>query len=237
MFGTQGPDGSIFPNVPPTADTLAFCNTHAKVSTNFPLNACFEGACTMEGTLRLDFEDPRRIPEPVDWINLNGVSATGGTLTRSAPGTGQYDAGASSSQLIAGGDAYVEFTATGTDGARLLALSSGPPPAGILTLNDIGFGTLVEFGGLLFVFESGNVVSSFGSYASGEKFRIKLRDNFNGTATVTYVRITGPCVDGTPCNETVFHTSTNPATYPVRVDALFREQGATITDARIVRIR
>ena len=238
LFGATSPDGSFLPTNPPTADTIAFCAANARASTNFPLNGCFADACTMEGTLRLDFLDPRRIPEPVEWINLAGVTASGGSLQRTAPETGQYDAGASSSvsQLIAGGDAYFEVTATETDRARLGGLSSGPAPVGGITLNDIGFGVLLEVGEL-FVFESGGVVSSFGAYASGDKFRVKLRDNFDGTATVAYTRLIGPCVDGSPCSEATFHTSTNLATYPVRVDALFRTFGATLTDARIVRIR
>jgi hypothetical protein len=236
LFGAMAPDGSFRPTIPPTADTIAFCAANARASTNVPLNGCFEDACTTAGTLLLDFADPRRIPEPVDWINLNGVSAAGGTLTRTAPTTGFSDAGASSSQLIAGGDAYLEFTATETNTARTAGLSSGPPPPGGITFNDIDFGLLLLLDEILVV-ENGPAVSNFGLYAAGSKFRVKLRDNFDGTATVSYARITGPCVDGAPCNETVFHTSANPATYPVRVDAMFREQGGTITEARIARIR
>ena len=236
LFGAMTSDGLLLPTNPPTADTIAFCAANARASTNFPLDGCFGDACTTEGTLRLDFEDPRRIPEPVDWSNLNGVSAAGGTLTRTAPTTGFSDAGASSSQLIARGDAYLEFTATETDTARTAGLSSGPPPPGGITFNDIDFGLLLLLNEVLVV-ENGPAVGTFGPYNAGDKFRVKLKDNFDGTATVSFARLVGPCVDGAPCNEAVFFTSPNPATYPVRVDAMFREQGGTITDARIVRIR
>ena len=37
------------------------------------------------GTLRADFADPRRIPEPVIWTDLIGTAAVDATLTRTAP--------------------------------------------------------------------------------------------------------------------------------------------------------
>jgi hypothetical protein len=237
LFGSVTANGTFDPQNPPTPETVAFCTTNARVSTNFPLNSCFEDSCTTAGTLRDDFADPRRIPEPVEWVDLNGVSASGGTLTRTAPTTGFSDAGASSSQLIASGDAYLEFTATETNTARTAGLTTGPPPPGGVTFFDIGFGLLLLDTGEILALESGLSVGNFGLYAAGDKFRLKLRDNHDTTATVSYARITGPCVDGSPCNETVFHTSASPISYPVRVDAMFREQGGTVTEARIARIR
>ena len=47
----------------------------------------------------------------------------------------------------------------------------------------------------------------------------------------------GPCVDGSPCNEVVFHTSETTAAYPIRVDASLFDEGATLTEVRLVRIR
>lgn len=227
-------------NVPASPEATAFCTAaRAHVSTNFPTDSCLESACTTMATLRPTFSDPRRIPEPVEWSNLDGVSASGGSLTRTAPFTDAYDAGASSpaSQMITGGDAYLEFTVTETNRARIVGLSSGPPPPGGITYFDVGFGILLTETAGLFVGESGPLVSGFGEYNPLDKFRIKLRDNFDGTATVTYVRITGPCVDGSPCSEELLHESMNLATYPVRVDAMFKELGGTVTEARIVRIR
>ena len=236
FFGTMTGDGSIIPDDPPTAETLAFCAANARASTNFPLRSCYEDSCTSSGTLRTDFADPRSTPDPVDWVDRDGVSDTpDGTLTRTAPTTGFSDAGTSSSQLIAGGDAYLEFTATETNTARTAGLSSGPPPPGGITFNDLGFGILL-LDNQVHVVENGNSVSSFGAYASGDKFRVKLRENFDGTATVSFARVVGPCVEGVKCNEAVFHTSTNPVAYPVRADAMFREQGGTVTVARLVFI-
>ena len=62
--------------------------------------------------------------------------------------------------------------------------------------------------------------------------------NFDGTAAITYSRVNGSCVPGTPCPDTVFYTHTGaPATYPLRVDASFREQNATLANVSIVRIQ
>ena len=61
-------------------------------------------------------------------MNLIGVSAVGGNLTRTAAMTGMWDAGAASTQVIASGDGYVEFIATETNRARMAGLSSGAPP-------------------------------------------------------------------------------------------------------------
>ena len=230
-------------NVPPSAEATAFCTpARARLSTNFPATGCYENACDMMGGGVLStFADPRRLADPVDWIHRAGVSATGGSLIRIPPATGNFDAGASSSPLITrvmtGGDAYVEFTATETNTARIAGLSSGAPPAGGIQFADVDFGIEVFSTGEVFVVENGSAVSSFGAYAAGEKFRVKLRDRFDGTATVSYARVIGPCADGERCIEAVFHTSTNTATFPVRVDAMFRDVGATLTDARIVRIR
>jgi hypothetical protein len=226
-------------NVPPSAEALAFCTPErARLSTNFPLTGCFDGACNVMGGVPATFADPRRHPEPVDWINLDGVSPSGGTLTRTAPTTGFADAGASSGQLIAGGDAYVQFTVTETNTARAAGLSSGPPPPGGIEFTDIGFGILLFDTGEIHVIENGFSVGMFGLYVAGDRFRVKLRDNFDGTAAVSFARLTGPCVDGSPCSEAAIEPpGTYTATYPVRVDAMIREQNGTVTDARIVRIR
>jgi hypothetical protein len=58
-----------------------------------------------------------------------------------------------------------------------------------------------------------------------------------GTATVTYVQIDGVCVDGKPCNGHEIYPSDKPAHYPLRVDSSFHDQGATLTNVRLVRIK
>ena len=226
-------------NVPASSDAAAFCTTaRARLSTNFPTSGCYNGVCDMMGGMLNPFDDPRKHPEPVNWINLNGVNAVGGTLTRTAPTTGFSDAGASSSlpQLINGGDAYVEFTATEITTARTVGLSSGPPPMGGITFNNIDVGLLLLLDQIVVV-ENGPAVTSFVNYAPNTKFRVKLRDHFDNSATISVVRLTASCEDGSPCPEAMIYTSPTRRMYPFRVDAMFREQGGTVTNARIVRIR
>ena len=238
-------------NTPPSAAARAFCTSaHARPSTNFLATAtptCYEDVCDTTGGVNATFltRDPRRTPEPVDWTNFDGVAASGGTLRRTAPTTGFADAGASSNQFIDGGDGYLQFTATETNTARAAGVSYGPAPLGGITFTDIGFGILLlpnSMTGMpeIHVIVNGNSVGTFGGYNSGDKFRVKLRDNFDGHATVSFARILGTttCVDGSRCMEGPIDPGvTYTVSYPIRVDAMFREQNGTVTDAKIVRIR
>jgi hypothetical protein len=234
---------------PMPPDVLAFCTATAHPSTNFPTSGCFDNACSDGGTLRSDFADPRRIPEPVVWTDFIGTSAVGSNLTDDSATTGNFDAGAVSTQWITANDAYVEFEASENNLSHVVGLSqvsaTCPFPcadtdAGI----NINFAMSLNFDGRVYLLEGGTLVmgpdlgGSFGTYAAGDRFRVKVKDNFDGTAVVTYSRINGECVPGNPCNETVFYQHLgSPAVYPLRVDASFREQTATLADASIVRIQ
>ena len=67
---------------------------------------------------------------------------------------------------------------------------------------------------------------------------MKARDNFDGTATITYVRVAAPCFDGSPCGETLHpHERHHRAPIPLRVDSSLFDLGATVTEARLVRIQ
>jgi hypothetical protein len=63
-------------------------------------------------------------PVNVTWANVVGISANGNSLTKTA-GSGWGNAGASSSQSIASGDGYVQFTASETTTSRMIGLSNG----------------------------------------------------------------------------------------------------------------
>ena len=224
-------------NVPPSAAAVAFCATHARPSTNFPRSGCIDGACDMGGTLRTMFSDPRRNPEPVDWQNEIGVMATGGTLERTAAATAMWDAGASSRQTIERGDGYVEFIATETNRARMVGLSSGTDTNA--DYRDIDFGIVVSGDGEIRIFERGSLVSAFGGYPPGQRFRVKVRDNNDGTntATISYVRVAEPCMPGRRCGESLIYPSTLTGSYPFHVDSSLFDFGATLTDVRLVRIQ
>ena len=240
------------PEVPPDPLVVEYCEARARASANLAAAApemCFAGACTEAGMLLPDFADPRRQPEPVAWTDLVGVSAAGNALTRTAATTTMFDAGAASEQWMTRGDAYVEFSADETNLSHVTGLAEipaacpAPCPDTDPSLADIDFAVSLNFDGQFYVIEGGALVmgpgpnGSFGTYAAGERFRVSLRDNSDGTATVTYSRLTGICTPGSPCPETVFYTHTGLAQYPLRVDASFREVGATTADVDVVRIR
>ncbi len=227
---------------PATAAVTADCTNRAMAATNFDAGVCLEGGCT-DFNATPGFVDPPRTPEPVVWQNLIGVSVNGNSLVRTAPTNNTFDAGAASSQSIASGDGYVQFSAQELDTARLCGLSNGAPPDTDPDFTTIDFALDLFKDGHYYIFERGTKIAgpdvnqSFGAYAAGDTFRVHVKDNFDGTATVTYSRLTATCVDGMPCPENVFHISAVKAMYPVRVDSSFREQNGSIADAKLVRIR
>jgi hypothetical protein len=74
----------------------------------------------------------------------------------------------------------------------------------------------------------------------GEKFRINITDNHDGTASLSFSRLPSSCTPGLACTASVFYPApleTAPtAAYPLRVDASFREGLATVKNATIMRI-
>ncbi|PYR74860.1 MAG: hypothetical protein DMF86_17080 [Acidobacteria bacterium] len=235
------------PGVPPTPDVTASCQARTALSAN-ALNtsaACFEAYCDVNNVPAAT-ESLRNAPEPVQWRDLIGVSASGGTLTRTAPTPSDpqvFDAGAASSQTITKGDGYVEVTADETTTARLCGVSSGAPPDTDPSFQTIGYALDLFTDSRYYVFQAGvkqpggDENGAFGTYAPGQVFRLRVKDRLDGTATVSFARVTATCVNGTPCPDAVFFTSPTPIAYPVRVDSSFREQNGTLEDVRLVRIR
>ena len=239
-------DGTHVPRVPPSDDVRSFCDARARASTNTSNATCVAGACE-SSSLRMDFADPRRIAEPVAWADLIGVVPEGvdaNDLRRTAATGVVFDAGAVSSQWIARGDAWVEFSAR-LGQSQVVGLSevpsgcAAPCPDTNPSDTSITFGLMVVYEGSLFVTESavGLLPGPLGTSVEGERFRVRIRDNGDGTASVRYVKLVGPCMPGTPCNEMLLHPSARVARYPLRVDSSLFHEGATITDARLVRIR
>jgi hypothetical protein len=236
-------------------DALAFCTANARPSTYFPASGCFDNACSSAGTLRSDFADPRRIPEAVVWRDLIGTTAVGSNLTQASSTTmgDVFAAGAVSEQWVHANDAYLEFEASETNLSHIAGFAqvSGacPFPCTDSTpgFADIAFALSLNFNGGVYIVESGTLVpgpevapgieQSFGTYTAGERFRVRVKDHFDGTATVSYTRVVGACVPGNPCNETVIFSHMTPsAVYPLRGAAAFREQNATLASVNIVRI-
>jgi hypothetical protein len=239
---------SHVPDIPPVPEVQAFCDARARLAINTPTDACLDGPCS-GGILRADFVDSRRSAEPADWVDLIGTLTPGGgvgNLTRTAPTSGLYDAGAVSSQWVTRGDAYVEFNGTG---GQMVGLTEIPPgcaePCPDTDPGAGGIGFAIELGadGLVYVVERGvrvagpDVNGSFGAFGVDERFRIHLRDNGDGSAGVSYARVIGTCLPGTPCDTTQLTTSAGRPRYPLRADATLQEAFTSVIDVRFARIR
>ena len=244
-------DGLTYPVTPPTADTIDGCRAAASVSVNMTLDACIANACDDAGTLTHFYVDPRRVPEAVVWTDVVGAEpggAAGNDLIRTMVTTGAFDTGAISQQRFTRGYGFVEFSAAGGF-SQIVGLSqlpvgcSEPCSDGDATDGSIHFGVLVRYDGAFFVYESGvqragpGLDGSFGPSMPGDRFRVFVRDNADGTASVLYTKLVGTCTPGALCNETIFYTSTNAVRYPLRVDSSLFHQGATVTDVRVMRIK
>jgi hypothetical protein len=235
---------------PTPGNITTFCNQNARPSTNFDKSACYDDACE-NGALKSGFVDPRRTPEPVSWVDLEGTSAPGTELKRTEPtsGTGtdpaDFNAGAASAQLIMIGDGWVEFEAAESDKSHVIGLSlscegciDDDPSAA-----DVHFGLNLNFDGRVYVVEGGSLVpgtGEFGSvatYSAGTRFRVAVTDVGDKKATVTYYKVDGPCTPGTPCATIPLYTHDGLADYPLRVDASFSMQNATVTNVTLVRIQ
>jgi hypothetical protein len=253
FYGDTLADHSLLPAVPPTDDVRTFC-AHARAATNQPQNSCFAGACSLFGTPLPEFPpiDPRRTPEAVSWTDFIGTAAAGASssdLTRTTAATATFDAGAASTQLITRGDAYVEFGGSQADQGHAIGLTeipaACPPPCTDTdgTLAGIDFAMVLSTGGRVGIVENGtnipgpDIDGTFGPYAAGERFRVRLRDNSDGTASVSFSRLVGICTPGNPCLETVLFTRPAAVQYPLRIDASLRQEGTTLLDVRVMRIQ
>ena len=176
--------------------------------------------------------------------------------------TEDFNAGAASAQTTTNkhGDGWVEFSAAAdaagnaTDKVHVLGLresfdSGGQKCFDVSNCPDtdahietVGFAIDLNSDGQVYVLEPDPtgvqpfiVLSGFGPYTAGERFRVKFKDNRDGTAAISYARM--DCSSGT-CVENVFlESSGNFPKYPLRVDTTFREQGARIDNVTIVRIK
>lgn len=243
FFGTTDANGNFVPTNPPDPGTVTWCTAvaHAHASTNFPetplsSSLSFANACTDAGMLSPSFVDPRRAPEPVAWENLSGASASGSTLTKTKT-TNAFDSGGVSTQTIDSNDGFVDFTTTDNTTAKVIGLTTGPP-AGDTDPRDttLNFGVGLSNAGQIFVYENGNQSPALGMYGSGDRFRVRVHDRFDGTATVTYSTVSGTCNPGSACNEQVFYTSTRTGAYPFHVDTSLYDPNATLTNVQLVRI-
>ena len=146
----------------------------------------------------------------VVWENRMGVSVSGNSLSKTGSGMA-WDAGAVSTAIIAWGTGYVEFTATETTSHRMCGLGNGDSGQGY---SDIEYALYLTGGGSVAIYESGVGRGFFGSYVSGDRFRVEV-----GGGVVRYKK-----------NGVVFYTSTATPHYPLLVDTSLFSPGATLTN-------
>jgi hypothetical protein len=106
---------------------------------------------------------------PVTWTSAVGVTVSGNSLSK--PGGDGWDAGAVSTQTISSGDGYVEVTATETNKHRRFGLSNGNSNQ---SWDDIDFCIYLEGSGTVYINEGTTPRGSFGTYTSGDVFRVAV---------------------------------------------------------------
>jgi hypothetical protein len=241
------------------AADLAFCQQRAAASTNVPSdpNILFANGCDGNGMPLASFADPRREGEPVDWVNAIGVDQSGANLVRDTacdPVNGcAFDAGAASARAATHGDGYVEFTVNEGTTNRIIGLTTGQGGDDHdLSFTSIGFALDFLSDECIYIYENGArrapatplpasagcliSADAFGRYAPGDRFRISFVDAQDGTALITYGKLSGPCPPGHACPAPTLYYSGVAATYPLHVDASFLQQGAALYDIRLVYI-
>jgi hypothetical protein len=234
----------------PTGVTLdAYCDANAHVSTNFQEGTCYDQGCE-NGVRKMGFVDPRTLQELVGWTDQNGTDteAPGNTLVRvetttNLGGNLDFNAGASSVQIIEHGDGWIEFEANETDKQHVLGVSNFPGTKDMdPSLADIGFGITLADNGHAFILENNAQIGpDMGLYQVGQRYRVYFTDNHDQphTAKIRYARLIGPCTPGTVCMEDPFASqfaAVGPS-YPLRVDTSFKQQGAKLVNVTMVRIQ
>jgi hypothetical protein len=148
----------------------------------------------------------------VSWTDVVNASTIGNSLMKAGGCGGCPDAGAISSQSIASGDGYVEFTVPENGTLRFIGLSSGN---GGTDPREIKFALRLQ---------AGNVeVRESGAYRTETPF------SANDVMRVAYV---GGTVQYSK-NGNVFYTSGNGPSYPAIVDTTLFDDNATVWNVMI----
>jgi YD repeat-containing protein len=151
-------------------------------------------------------------PQNVTWTNVVGATASGNDLTKTAT-TAWGNAGAVSTQTIPYGEGYFEFIASENNTFRMVGLGTGDSSQNYA---DITYAFYMYNTGVLHIYENGTDRGLFGTYTTGDRFRILVQDG------VTYWK-----------NGALLYTSTVMPTYPLLVDTALYNTGATITDVTL----
>ena len=150
--------------------------------------------------------------ENVSWTNVVGATASGNSLTKTAP-TAWGNAGAASTKSIVSGDGYVEFRVTSLL-TGMVALSHSDANQDYTSME---FALLPASDGNLYVFESGVNRGPVSSYTTNDVFRVAVEGG-----VVKYRK-----------NGALVYTSTQTPTYPLLVDAGLYHNGGTFSNVVI----
>ncbi|HEX6719455.1 MAG TPA: delta-60 repeat domain-containing protein [Pyrinomonadaceae bacterium] len=191
--GTLIYTSTVAPTYPLLGDTALYVNggsfTNAVLSGNLTGGAITGGAT-----------------ENVTWANVVGATASGNSLTKTAP-TAWGNAGASSTKSIVSGDGYVEFKVTSLL-TGMVGLSHSDPNQDYTSME---FALLTGSDGNLYVYESGVNRGLVSSYTTADVFRVAVEGG-----VVKYRK-----------NGILVYTSSVAPTYPLLVDAGLYFNGGT----------
>ena len=151
--------------------------------------------------------------EAVAWTGMLGVLASGNDLTMTGT-RGWGNAGAVSTKVLASGDGFFELTASETDTARMIGLSSSDFDQ---NWRSIDFALYLSPTGGLAIYERGVYRGSVGSYATSDVLRVAVE-----SGVVTYWN-----------GGVLLYTSLVIPALPLLVDTALHTPGATLTDVVI----
>jgi hypothetical protein len=198
-------------NVTVNGDTTVEPNETFVVNLSGPSGATIADGQGQVTITNDDSTTPPPTGTPVTWMSAVGVIVSSNSLTKTAA-NGWGNAGAVSTQQIASGDGYVEFTASEANTYRMLGLSNGNADT---SYQDIDFAIDLQGAGDVRVYESGTFRGTFGTYATGEVFRVAVVGG-----VVQYSK-----------GGAVFYTSTRAPSYPLLVDTSLHGTGSTLANA------
>ena len=155
-------------------------------------------------------------PGDVVWTNVMNAVATGNSLQENCGGCG--DSGAQSSQTIASGDGWMEFTAAEATSMRAAGLGFGNTDN---LYPDIEFGWVLWWTGNAEIRESG-IYQGDTPYSPNDRFRVAVESGW-----VRYYKY----VNGSPSLIYESHPASIP--YPLRVDTALYSAGSTLSAAVI----
>ncbi len=151
----------------------------------------------------------------ISWTGAGSVIVAAGTLTKT--GSAGWSGGATSSASLASGDGFVEFTASETNTTRACGLADSISSYDSV---QIDFAIQLQSNADIRVYESGTLRGTFGTYVSGDRFRVEVQ-----YGQVVYRK-----------NGVVFYTSTAVPLYPLMVQADLDTVGGTLREIRLGKL-